>query len=1058
MSWIGSSPSILTPVPGDEEVLKVRIIDNTPLFCLLTRSIVFILHRETLLPVAYHQRDEASIEQYGFNYNVKVRFNTVNAAQLKQFATVNLFLQTDKSFLMIYLSRIQYSHSEYEVFNKQDDHLLQEIMPLTSEKYGFSLINFIKNATKSIINGGTNCISLENIEHYNNSMLEDENERNGIPEVTLSVQKILKVGIGVTKYWLKLNSHNLLVYNEKNGKREEVSEDITNMENILQVVNLKTSRNQVLEFSKFEWYPSATRIKCIDFCSYGNYFLFINDSSEIWFMSLDLNESSDIVSNGRFLFKLDSSTSSYYQFAFNPQCDLFLLQVDESLLSFYLDITKESVNLRQIKKINLPEYGKLANVHWASSGEFFIYSNAQTGNWFLCSKFGNISFSSSQCLAETKAKSNKEETLDFLCAKDVIPYPNCSKCLIMNKETNRLFLVSLLLKVKERYMTGEDKCPLFYDCEYLNVISEYSPESHYNFLRFPIPQSFKLLLRAMSKYNGRKSLQENKLGEFVVKMNRYHQFSMSYGDHLAVSTPYSNGHDVNQVLWLHFKNHFIQNFNIMNHFWIDDLLVLFNRTTSVDDKIVDEIIFLDTVFTKYAHGGTRVVFDTDSIIWRYSFENQLLCHDLIDMNDENGISETSDHNLVIFSNESQFLVINVKKVSPYGALSDGLLNLLTVAEWENSEENDKAGSLARRSIRIQLKRNMRFQNFRNTFDFTDITQMQMILNKHFLMLRSNGDLYFLVNMVKSQDGDLTTTPHNNNTFKLIRIQESIESFQIFTLNYGRSKIIYLQVFAGDELLLFDINEITKIYACEDVPKVEPRTQLTPIVIETLNISPILIKCAPLEESSSIELIELESVFFLKKSHLVLANKPKSKIVLNDFLEHDLLLNIPVADLYTKYKNFSTLPYCLELLIYKYFSEKMGTLLNKTIDLVNLSPKKDLIYVSFLRKIELGYWETFFNSMGTTPSEYMLRLIKSQDAQICYTYLLVYLNFKREDEERKTNQPLHEQDTDVIMKIVEMLLRSKKWDLCFELCRYIKLLDPSNVVLRKIKEKLTQIVY
>ena len=42
------------------------------------------------------------------------------------------------------------------------------------------------------------------------------------------------------------------------------------------------------------------------------------------------------------------------------------------------------------------------------------------------------------------------------------------------------------------------------------------------------------------------------------------------------------------------------------------------------------------------------------------------------------------------------------------------------------------------------------------------------------------------------------------------------------------------------------------------------------------------------------------------------------------------------------------------------------------------------------------------------------------------------------------------DKQIILQIIKMLAESEKWDWCFELCRFIKILEPSGQFLKEIK--------
>jgi hypothetical protein len=90
----------------------------------------------------------------------------------------------------------------------------------------------------------------------------------------------------------------------------------------------------------------------------------------------------------------------------------------------------------------------------------------------------------------------------------------------------------------------------------------------------------------------------------------------------------------------------------------------------------------------------------------------------------------------------------------------------------------------------------------------------------------------------------------------------------------------------------------------------------------------------------------------------------------------------------------------------------------------------------------------------TPIQFMTRLIAIANVELCYQYLIVYLNYKKEDED-DDDESLDVTDRDIILQIIVMLDKSQKWEWCFELCRFIKLLEPTGEFLSVIKKELTK---
>lgn len=130
MVWVNGCPQFLINVPVTEEILDLIDIPHTPLLGVLTKTSVFIFNQFTLLPLGSHVRNLKSIESDGSNMQMKTKHVSVNTAKFQKLNTVNLFIQTDLNFLIIYQISINYSSSIYEVHNKNDE-LIQNGLPLS---------------------------------------------------------------------------------------------------------------------------------------------------------------------------------------------------------------------------------------------------------------------------------------------------------------------------------------------------------------------------------------------------------------------------------------------------------------------------------------------------------------------------------------------------------------------------------------------------------------------------------------------------------------------------------------------------------------------------------------------------------------------------------------------------------------------------------------------------------------------------------------------------------------------------------------------------------------
>ena len=221
------------------------------------------------------------------------------------------------------------------------------------------------------------------------------------------------------------------------------------------------------------------------------------------------------------------------------------------------------------------------------------------------------------------------------------------------------------------------------------------------------------------------------------------------------------------------------------------------------------------------------------------------------------------------------------------------------------------------------------------------------------------------------------------------------------------------------------------------------------------------------------------------NYKVIKNKFAHKLILNNFIEFDLIHRGDLESTFNKYKSFANFQFCLELLLFKLLvggeqqhqqqQQSSNLTLKRLFQLIEFTESPESIYINCLRKIEVAYWNKFFNGLNTTPVKFMDRLIKLDNVELCYHYLIVYLNYKKEGEpgdnenngkvedtyesgtvlhanggEGAAPDQLSGDDKQIILQIIKMLAESEKWDWCFELRRFIKILEPSGQFLKEIK--------
>lgn len=1004
MVWVNGCPQFLINVPVTEEILDLIDIPHTPLLGVLTKTSVFIFNQFTLLPLGSHVRNLKSIESDGSNMQMKTKHVSVNTAKFQKLNTVNLFIQTDLNFLIIYQISINYSSSIYEVHNKNDE-LIQNGLPLSFTPLGFSITNFFKSATKTIIHGSEDIsINLENIENANNCPIEDDIGGLNIEPIKLSIFKILKIGIGLKDFWLQQNSHNLYIFNNHDEKNHDISTEKD--DDYLQMVNILNFKTKLFHFLDFAWYNNC-KITFITYNEFLNYFLFVNKKNEIWYMTLE-DEKDHVYKIG--------TGENIDNIWFNPQTNL--LVVKQEGLKLY-SIKHKQLNF--LKDLDIEE----GEVEWSPCGEFFKLINKSDNSWKLLSKFGNIKFDSQQVLNELDESNDTNR--DFLKATMITIAGNGSTLYVLNK--TKLFYVSL----------NKSDGPILYNKEYMTII-----QNNKDIIRFPMLARFKKILLNQEHFNGKVNQhKKSESGKLTFSRSLHNQLAIAYGDYLSVSTPYSQGDKIDHIIWFNFRNHFADSLNIVHQFWFQDYLIVINRRSRIvfeendeDDKdhLVDEFIVLDASRTKFGMGGEDISFTSDSLLWKYDFKSTFINVHL--SNDKNNTGQvvilTADHRLIVLQLATDKMVKTDTEIKHY-------------------------------KIFISVNKTVHLSSISHRIDLDAVIQTSMINNRHFLFLLATGDFYLL----KNQSRPLIHTPaqavkptsnNNNNMYDLIKLHSSIEFFKFKSIKF-ENDLRFIYLFNGKQVLIYEIDEMiekaydkTKKHPDEVLDFDDEEDALIPITIDTDGMQPF--EFDAMLDNKSLDLIGLETLAIDKQTAggLIIRNRISHKLILNNFIEFDLLHKGDLESSFKKYKHFRSFHYCLELLLFKHLTDEKCLPLKRLFQLIEFTDNSEFIYINCLRKIEIGYWNTFFNVLETTPEDFMNRLIEIDNVELCYNYLIIYLNYKHEDEKSSKDQ-LSEVDKEIILKIITMLTRAGKWDWCFELCRFVKILEHSDEFLKQIKQEL-----
>lgn len=1014
MAWFNSCPKFLVPLLLSLPIVTVTPIPQTPLLAVVTSTSVLIYESTSFLPLALHKRTDECLLSHGQSVQAQARHVSVDTSKLDLLHSVNVYVRTSSNFVLIFHLFVNYARSLYEVTDaNDDDRLLQNSKPLASENSRFNLTNLIKSATKSIIQGGTIDTNLINLEHFNNTSADDNQRNESIPLVKLTLVKILKMNAAITGFWCKLNSQNLIFTIDCHE---------------IHILNLKSFNNEIIKLLDHKWYYDTS---LIEYNLSHNYFLHLNSVGEL--ALLQFNQSSqDLSLDYTLLTNLDFQC---HRIIFNPQFSLVTLQSDTDLKIYKVSLSAKNSTLSYIKTVYEFSSSDKISCKWSPCGTFLIVWNLQTKFWKMISKFGFCLFDSQALFDEIAAAdiapNNLARVNDFCFVSECAIALNSQNIYVINSDSSRIYYVDLL-RLQERF----SNMSMFHDENYLSM-----PITDTNsFARFPIPPLFQKILSRFHYVNGSAlALSHRKpTALFTVRASESLQLSLSYGSNLAISTPIKLGSDFSHPLWYVFYNHFSESMNIVDHFWIKDYLILINRYARDDverdashDLMIDELMIFNTAASKYGAGGANFKFDSDLIVWRHSFKNRIINFELIDL--EDGVKT-----LVLVT-------------------SDMKIVLMEISKGKNIDEPDSR-------ISIRVRRTIYLSSIKHKLPISLIQQMAMVDGKHFFFLLSTGDMYLLKNQSHAFEDEQSNgrgTTQANNMYDLIKISSAVESFQVNIIDFNQTRHNrYITFFNGDEVLIYNMNELVgRIYEFEGIEhsgEVDIEKPLRPIKVKIDTFMPLKI----VQSSGSIEVSGFEYQPLVKSDFLILKHKSSRQLILNKFILHDLFeTNLTVIEITKKYLNFGNYDYCLELLLFENLDDVDQTnRLQKVCRLVDATANSDSIYINFLRKIEVKYWNQFFKLLNQTPVGFMNRLRESKNVELCYNYLNVYLNFKREYESSATPMEseetatiLDKKDKALITQIIQMLQEELKWDECFELCRYIKLLEPSGELLQEIRK-------
>lgn len=431
--WIEANPELLLSLPDD--FIKLVDIPHTPLVAYITRFLVTVLNQYTLIPVASHSRQQKLEEQHGANVNLQTKHITVHLAQLQKLVQFNLVVETENQYLIVYHGRVEPHRHLYEVH--KHDRVIQLGLPVTNDSLPFLLKLIFQSASK-LLSQPSQPVTVETTDNA-----DDDNF--AIELVKLTIYKVLKILIGIERWWLKANSHNLIVFSQDQ----------------LQVVNLQSFKHEVLTISDQSWYQGSP-IKFIEYNAYQGYFLMVNAAHELWYMELTKGDDG-IATQGH---RIDLFANIHtVKISFSSQ-GLTLVQLNTSLRLF-------TEKFELIKAFKVPE---LIEIVWAPSGQFYVAIDHNSGYYKVVSRMGHITFDS-----------------ELISLELTLPFIKARQCVISGNSEVMYVIGDKLWELRLQSVT--DNGQLFFNHEYFGTVAR-------RVTKYPVPPRLK---RVMARIDGTSS-------------------------------------------------------------------------------------------------------------------------------------------------------------------------------------------------------------------------------------------------------------------------------------------------------------------------------------------------------------------------------------------------------------------------------------------------------------------------------------------------------------------------------------------------------------------------
>lgn len=1083
MAWVHSSASVLAPLPLQHSLVGVYTLPHTPAVLVVSETALFVLDSQSLTPLALHTRSAECLQGHRENTACCVAQLAVNTLVQARVAAVNVYVVTAAHYLLLYVVHLDLRRSSYEIHHAaQTGLLLQNSLPLAAATPGRLLSAFWRLARTLLLGLGL-AAHMASVEHFAHAQDDDEQRNAPVPPVSVAVARILRLPAPVARFWCKPSSHTL-VFHDGAGE--------------LRVLNTRTTRSETVALAAEPWYTDTA---VLEYNPAGNYFLHVDSRRRVSVLRLEVGDSLAVVHT-------PAGVLPFLPLAIhiNPQTDLFVAQGSDGgkdrLAVFVVrpgeaeelglwDLNGETVTVEgpeglkgpqgpdkelgtrqegpdkplqgphqslsddsatDLATLSLgptpgaslgPPTGDLSNgpsdnqdgvpssppsgptsgdtsgsgnIAWSPCGSFFLHCSPHL--WRLYSKFGTLSFASTSATAEIDMATAVSPTLAaaFRFGGNLCVVANNGQAVFFVDTTSKTLQRVELLRLAQARPTDS----LFYDSAYISILR---PHNGMPFAKVAMPPLFQKLVANMQHTNGAGPQLPPKvpLGRFSVSLSRAGQLAVACGAELAVSTPTALGPDARQTYWFQFYNHLLAPMNVVLTAWLNDYLLVVNRVpnevgdaATSDEPFVDELLVLNTNRARYAAGGTPFVFDSDTIAWRHSVNSTVLLHNVA----ENGDSKV----LVLLTGDFRLVVMDID----------------VVGTGSGPHPGTQLVALDHARLLVKIRCTIHTGNITRRLPMVHVQRLVFLDQQHVLFLFTTGEVHLLRSHAASPDPETA-----NPVYEMALLAHGVNHMELEELAFGDgSKCVFLVTYHGAKATFFDV---AGLRATSDEPPLEvPIQGFFPLAVSRTH--------------NSLGISGLEYLVACKGENVIIKQVPIRLMVLSHFVRRDLQRHrLDTAQIMRKYSNFKNFDYCLELLLFEQIEDLTNTELMPAVCLlVKASANKETIYVNFLRKIEVHYWPRFFRCLELTPLQLMDQLISSENVELCYNYLSIYLNFKKESDRGDTPSDaghtdfLGKSEQKIVLKIFQMLQTAHKWDECFELCRFIEFLEPLKNLLVQVR--------